>query len=50
MEIIFQNFGKSLLLLMWIVCGVVASTREQSAIVIPSVATIVYLIHMVVNT
>lgn len=45
MEIIFENFGKVLLLLIWIICGIYALINKDSgAFFLPVFATIGWLI------
>lgn len=44
MEIVFENFGKSLLILIWIICGIIGIVRDPSVMLIPAVASLVYLL------
>ena len=45
MEIIFENFGKVLLLLIWVICGIYALINKDSeAFILPALATVGWLI------
>jgi hypothetical protein len=44
MEIIFQHYGQSLLIIIWIICGIVGFIKDPEVLILPSIATLIWFI------
>jgi hypothetical protein len=44
MEILFNNFGKVLLLTIWLICGIVGFFKDPGALIIAGLATVCWAI------
>lgn len=45
LQLLFANFGKTLLITMWVVCGIIAIIRGKDALYAPFFMTLLYGIY-----